>query len=69
MSSYVHDLRDWAKQEGWTLERSGGGHFKLRKEGVPGYLTAAFSPRNGQRSLNQVKAQAKRMLAFRRVKA
>ncbi len=57
MASYPKDLRRLCREMGWEFQpTTGGGHIRLTRPGVKGYIVAANSPRDAVRTLRNTRA-------------
>ena len=58
---YRRKLRELCEREGWTIEHTAGGHFRLRHPEVPKTIVCAKSPRHGHRAVANTQAIMRRL--------
>jgi len=61
MTSYRHTLAALAKRHGWRMERSAGGHLRLRHTGTGRSVFAASTP-SDHRAIMNVAAEMRRAI-------
>jgi hypothetical protein len=65
MTAYLKDLKRLCRATGWECKsNTGGGHIRLTRQGVEGYIVAANSPRDAVRTLRNTRALMARAEKF-----